>query len=144
MPVPSRTPIETVRQDVEDVWNGGDFDAIDALVADEFVYRNPMVEEPVRGPEDYRWLVENFRGAVSDFEMAVEQMIEDDDVVATRFRTTGTHDRELLGVEPTGNLIDVTGAMFDRVEDGKLVERWVNDDAFGFMRQLGLVDQRPF
>ncbi|WP_246998722.1 ester cyclase [Halosolutus gelatinilyticus] len=142
--MPAQSPLETVRRDVEEIWNGDDLDAIDDLVSDDFVYRNPMVEEDVRGPDEYRWLVENFRGAVPDFEMTVEEMIADGDTVATRFRTTGTHEKELLGVEPTGNEIDVTGMIFDHVEDGRITERRVNDDAFGFMRQLGLIDQQPF
>ncbi|OVE85221.1 ester cyclase [Natronolimnobius baerhuensis] len=139
-------PRDIVQHEIEAVWNDEDLEEIDELVAEEFVYHNPMVAEEVRGPEEYRQLVENFRGAVSEFRMEIDAQIADDDseLVATRFRTTGIHDRELMGVDPTGNEIDVTGMLFDRIEDGMLVERYVNDDAYGFMRQLGLIDQHPF
>lgn len=140
----THTSLEVVRREIEEVWNGDNLDAIDELIADDFVYRNPMVRETVRGPERYRWLVESFREAVPDFEMAIEEIIEDGDTVAMRFRTTGTQKQDLLGVEPTGNEIDVTGMIFDHVEDGQITERRVNDDAFGLLRQLGLVDRQPF
>ncbi|MEY7851589.1 ester cyclase [Natrarchaeobius sp. A-rgal3] len=142
--MPTDESMAVVRRDIETVWNEADLEAIADLVTEDFVYYNPMVTEDVEGPEGYRWLVENFRGAMSDFEMETESMVADDTTVATRFRTTGTHDGELLGVEPTGAEISVTGMMFDRIEDGRLSERYVNDDALGFMRQLGLVDQGSF
>ncbi|NGM69889.1 ester cyclase [Natronolimnobius sp. AArcel1] len=139
-------PRDIVQHEIEAVWNDEDLEKIDELVAEEFVYHNPMVAEEVRGPDGYRQLVEEFRGAMTDFHMEIDAQIADDDtgLVATRFRTTGTHDRDLMGVEATGNEIDVTGMLFDRIEDGTLVERYVNDDAYGFMRQLGLIDQHPF
>ncbi|ADD03941.1 DUF1486 family protein [Natrialba magadii ATCC 43099] len=140
----STAPSAVVRREIETVWNDDNLDMIDDLVTDEFTYHNPMIDESIHGPADYRTLVENFRGAVPDYEMTVEEMISDGEIVATRFRATGTQERPLLDIEPTGAKIDITGMLFDRIENGKLVERRVNDDAFGLLRQLGVVERQPF
>ncbi len=133
--------MDVVRRDVEEIWNGDDTDAIPDLVAEDFVYHNPMVDEEIRGPEGYRHLIEEYREAVPDFEMTVEEMFGDGDRVATRFTTRGTVEGELRGVEATGKRIEVTGAIVDHIEDGKIAERWVHDDALGMMKQLGAIPE---
>ena len=54
------TSTESVtRRDAEAVWNSeGNLDEIDDLVAEDFVYHNPMVTEEVRSPDGYRELAE--------------------------------------------------------------------------------------
>ncbi|MFC4550648.1 MULTISPECIES: ester cyclase [Halorussus] len=39
----------------------------------------------------------------------------------------------------TGRSFEANDAVFTRVEDGKTVERWLQPDTFGLLRQIGLV-----
>jgi steroid delta-isomerase-like uncharacterized protein len=130
---------QIVRREINDVWNGRDDTIIGELVTDDFNYHNPMVTEEIRGPDAYRSLLNEYRDAMDDFEMTVEEMVVDDGSVATRFTTRGIHSKPLRGVEATGNEIEVSGIMIDHIEDGKIKERYVNDDALGLEKQLGAV-----
>lgn len=55
---------------------------------------------------------------------------------------TGTNEGAFMGLEPTGNEIDIMGIGVVRVEDGKVAERWANFDLFGMFRQLGVDPSR--
>ncbi|WP_227354104.1 ester cyclase [Haladaptatus salinisoli] len=130
-----------VRRDAEAVWNSdGDLDAIDDLVADDFVYHNPMVSREVRGADEYRAMAERLRSAFSNLDMEIDELVAEGDAVATRYTTRGTHTGEIVGVEPTNKDIEVTGILIDHFEDGKIKERRVNDDALGLFTQIGAVD----
>lgn len=129
-----------VHREIRDVWDGGDFDVIPDLVAEDFVFHNPMLDEPARGPDGYRKLVEAFHDSFSDMEHEVDGMYAVDDVVVTRYTTRATHDGELMGIAPTETKIEVTGIVIDHLKGGKLAERYVNDDALGLFEQIGAVE----
>jgi len=130
-----------VRRDAAEVWNSdGDLDVIDEVVAEDFVYHNPMVRAEVRGADGYRELAERFRSAFSDVEMEIEELVSTDETVTTRYTTRGRHTGEIAGAEPTNESIEVTGIVVDHFVDGKIVERWVNDDALGLFTQIGAVE----
>jgi predicted ester cyclase len=44
-----------------------------------------------------------------------------------------------LGVAPTGKHIAFTGISIYRLEGGKIVEGWFNNDELGLNRQLGKI-----
>ncbi|WP_266077351.1 ester cyclase [Haladaptatus caseinilyticus] len=132
-----------VQREVREVWDsGGDLEEISDLVTDDFVYHNPMIRDPVHGPDEYRALAETFRNAFSDIKMEVDEMYAVDDVVTTRYTTRATHDGEIFGIEPTHTKIEITGILIDHLKEGKLEERHVNDDALGLFEQIGAV-KRP-
>lgn len=59
-----------------------------------------------------------------------------------RFTMHATHRGEFVGVEPTGNEVELVGTIFARVDDGKIAERWVVDHVLGFLEQLGNVSEQ--
>ena len=61
------------------------------------------------------------------------------DTAAVRFRLTGTHGGELMGVPPSGNDVDVPGQSFIRVSDGKIVERIQAIDMLTLLQQIGAI-----
>jgi predicted ester cyclase len=52
----------------------------------------------------------------------VEEQLAQDDLVATRWTSRGTQTGVLMGSEPTGKQVSVSGATISRLADGKLVE----------------------
>lgn len=78
--------------------------------------------------------------AMPDLEDTIDMLIADGDLIAVRYTTTGTHEGELLGIEPTGQTVAVTSMAVVRVADGELVEWWNHPDRFGLFQQLGLID----
>lgn len=70
-------------------------------------------------------------------------MIAEGNKVATRWTVSGAHEGEFLGVEPTGNEIEIDGFQIDQVENGQIVEKWVLFDALGMMQQMGAIPEQP-
>lgn len=69
----------------------------------------------------------------------LEEVIAEDDKVVTRGIFTGTHQGELMGIQPTGKQVKFSVVHIDRVVDGKIVEHWGQGDTFAMMQQLGVV-----
>ena len=131
-----------VRRDIEEVWSSdGDLNAIDDTVTDDFVYHTSMME--IKGPGEYREMAEETRKMFSDFEMDVEDILSSDDEVVVRYTMRGTNTGEMMGKEPTNESIEMTGIIIDRLEDGKIRERYENADELGMLVQLGIVELPP-
>lgn len=54
-----------------------------------------------------------------------------------RFRVRGTHVGSFGAFAVSGRPIDFTGTGTARVDEGEIVELWVNGDLLGLMQQLG-------
>lgn len=67
-------------------------------------------------------------------------LVAEGDTVALRAIDRGTHDGAFMGIEPTGREVEYPATAFFRMVDGKIVERWVQPDLFGLVRQLGVID----
>ncbi|MCA9880449.1 MAG: ester cyclase, partial [Thermomicrobiales bacterium] len=63
-------------------------------------------------------------------------VIAQDDLVAIRYTSTGTHEGEFQGYAPTGKSITWTGANIYRIECGRIAEVWSEVDALGRIAQL--------
>jgi predicted ester cyclase len=84
-----------------------------------------------------------FRSAFPDWREKVVDMVAEDDKVIGRFKCSGTHRGEMMGIAPTGRRMQVDEVYFLRVENGKFVEFWGLEDNLTRMRQLGLLPPRP-
>lgn len=116
----------------------GDFDALDEVVAPDYVLHNPG---EVHGIDGLRAMVEGYRAALPDLRVTIEHQFAEGDHVATRFTIRGTHDGELMGIPPTGREVAFTGITISRCRDGKLVEEWELADALGLLQQIGAVPE---
>jgi steroid delta-isomerase-like uncharacterized protein len=132
----------TVRRFFDEVWSKGDFDLIDELFAPDYVGHPSGPEETVRGPEGVKEYVGRLREGVPDLTMTVDDQVAAGDKVVTRWTAQGTHDGELIGIEPTGRTARVTGITIQRVgENGRIAEGWTSWDMLGMLQQLGVGPQ---
>jgi predicted ester cyclase len=69
----------------------------------------------------------------------VDGIVADENTVACRWTSTGTHKGPLFGIPPTNKQIKVTATVYYKVKNGRLAEGWINRDDFGMMRQLGVI-----
>lgn len=129
---------EATRRIVEEVWNEGELAVIEDLFAEEYVMRNAGLPEAIRGPEGFRGVVQQFRGAFPDIDWTIEHLLTADEMVALHYTVRGTHQGELMGIPPTGNEVEFMGMTLLRFENGKAVEDWGIYDALGMMQQLGV------
>lgn len=140
MATPETENEEIVRQLMEEALVEGNLDLIDELVADDFVGHSNLISEPIHGPDDYKGFISNLSDGMSDVEYTFEDVIVKDDKVAVRGRSTGTHDGEFKGIEPTGNEVEIEGMYIARIEDGQIIESWGQNDMLGALQQLGVVE----
>lgn len=131
---------EHARRFNEEVWGKFNFDAIDHLVAEDYVGYNPALDEPVRGPDGVREVAEMLHAAFPDVEVELEEVVAEGDWLAQRVTCTATHDGEFRGIDPTGEQVEVTAMNITRLEDGKWVEGYELWDTFRLLQQLGVVE----
>ena len=127
------------RRVMEEMFNKGNLDADDELLAPDFVDHDPSMPEDVRGPEGFKEYVRAFRSAFSDLHIRIEDQIAEGDKVVTRWTGTGTHDGDSMGIAPTGNRVEIMGMEISRISGGKVAEMWDNYDAMGMMQQMGAI-----
>jgi steroid delta-isomerase-like uncharacterized protein len=127
-----------VRRLLEEPWTGN-FNVIDECVDANYVGYDPSNPEPLRGPQDVKEFVQQYRSAFSDARITVDDQIAEGDTVATRWTGRGTHDGDLMGIAPTRKQATVSGITISRLQNGKVIEEWTNWDTFGMLQQLGAV-----
>lgn len=130
---------DTAMRYAEEVWNAGNLGAVDEIFTADHVYHDPTVGELPPGPEGVRARVRAYMAAFPDARVAMEEVVEEGDVVAARWTWGGTNTGELMGSPPTGRPAHIGGMHFFRFRGGRIAETWVCADTFGLMQQVGLI-----
>ena len=125
---------------MEEVFNRGNLEVADDLVADDFL--NHEAPES-RGPEGFKATAAWLRSAFPDYHAELHETLVDGDLIAARLQVSGTHKGDFMGVAPTGRSFSVQHMHMYRVRDGKLVEHWACRDDLGQLGQLGLFPSPP-
>lgn len=128
------------RRLLEEPWQGR-LETIDELASAEYVGHDPAEQEPVRGPEGVRRLVERYRAAFADARITVDEQVAEGDRVVSRWTARGTHTGELGRIQPTGKEVTVSGVTIARVVAGRVVEAWTSWDRLGLLVQLDAVGE---
>jgi steroid delta-isomerase-like uncharacterized protein len=121
------------------VWEEGNIDLVDELLAPDYVNHSPATPDQPTDPEGIKAVVGMFRGAMPDLRVIIEDMIAEGDKVVVRYTIEGTHERELFGVPPTGQRLSIKSISVERVSDGKIREHWRITDSLDMMQQLGAI-----
>jgi steroid delta-isomerase-like uncharacterized protein len=122
-----------------DVWEQGNVDLLDELLAPEYINHTLAAPDLPPGPEGVKEVVSMFRSAMPDLKVVIEDMIAEGDKVATRYALEGTHRGELFGAAPTGKHLRIKSMTVERLSEGKIVEHWRVTDELDMMRQLGAI-----
>ena len=104
-----------------------------------------VLEQVASGPfaEIARRWVAPFQGAFPDFTMEIVELIAEGDKVVGRFKCSGTHSGEWLGVPPTGRRFEKVDEVYIfGIQDRKLVSAWGVEDNLSRLRQLGIFPER--
>lgn len=122
----------------EEVATAGKTERIDDLCTEDVVEHGPLGER--RGREELKEQSQAVQAAFPDVSVTVEDAVAEGDTVAQRLTFRGTHEGEFMGMEPTGNEVEIANMLFTRIKDGRIAERWLLADTFGLLHQLGVVD----
>jgi steroid delta-isomerase-like uncharacterized protein len=121
----------------DELWNRGNFDAADELVADDYVRHDLRPGDAPPGPAGQKAVAQRFRAAFPDAHLDVEALVAEGDLVAARWRISGTHEGAWGDVAPTGRNVRFTGVNFFRLAAGKIAEIWNVRDDLGLREQVG-------
>lgn len=125
----------------DEVWNGGNVELMDELFGAAYVNHHPSLgQAPDR--EGHKNTIRLVRQALPDLHETIEDLFGEGDRVVFSWSLTATHLGSLMGVEPTGNSIHVTGIEIYRIAGNQIAERWGCFDRLGLMQQLGIIGRR--
>jgi predicted ester cyclase len=127
---------QAYRQLIEDAFVRGRLQ-----VFDEVCDRSYRGHDPIAGEIDLAQAKDNcamYRSAFPSLRCTILAQCLDGDTVVTHWRMSGTHEGSLFGVAPTGAHCTAEGISLARFKNGKVVEDWVQWDALGLLRQLGV------
>ncbi len=130
-----------LRRITEEIWNDRRLDLVDELVAADLVDHVDVPGLEGSGRARYLASVEMMHAAFSDYHEEIEFVVADDDRAVSYVRLTGTHDGDLMGLPPTGRVVDVRAMGVLRFARGQAVERWGIGDTLSQMHQLGLLGE---
>jgi steroid delta-isomerase-like uncharacterized protein len=129
-----------VRRFVDEVQSGGNIDLIDEICSPEFVNHSAPPRLPA-DREGIKIVTAIFREAFPDSYFTVEDMMAEEDKVATRKTFHGTHRGEFMSIPPSGRSVSMALIDVVRITDGRVVEHWSVADNLSMMQQLGVISQ---
>lgn len=124
-------------------WDSHDPGALQALFADDFVWNDVAVPEPITTADGLREYMDTWFTAFPDMRTRTVNRVIGDGRVSVELEFTGTHTGPLrMGdaeLPATGVSVVGHGCYFLRVRDGKVVEFNSYPDLAGLLQQLGLL-----
>lgn len=128
--------IKVIERYSEEVLNNGNLDAVDELLADDYVHHTPPPGmEPTR--EGFKGFVTSAHSGMHNLTLTTDDMLAQGDKVVQRWTNTAVHKGEFMGVPATGNRVEFSGTSIYTVRDGQIVEDWTLFDTLGLMQQIG-------
>lgn len=124
-------------------WDDHKAQAFVDLFADEFIWRDLNLPEPMRTASEAIAYMERWFTAFPDMRVRTTNRVVGESSIAAEVEFTGTNTGPLgLGgkdTPATGRSVTGHGAWFARVEGGRVVEFSSHPDTAGMMAQLGLM-----
>ena len=126
-----------------DFYNSGNLSMVDMIISPDYVGHYSSRAEDVIGHQGLIEWVKSNRTAYSNFNVAINKIVVEGEMVCLQWTVTGTNDGPLGDIPPTGKSVNVKGLSLARVVDGKIVEEWITWDMLGMYRQLGFTVTPP-
>jgi predicted ester cyclase len=124
-----------VRRCVDEIFIAGRVEAIDELVAPDFVSHTWGFADD--GREKLRAATERVHATLTDVEFTIDELVAEGDLVVARVTSSATPTGDFMGVRASGKRYTIGEMHLFRIRDGRVVEHWHQHDALGLMRQLG-------
>lgn len=87
--------------------------------------------------ESYKNFFRTFRKSFSDMDWKVHALVADENYVSAHWQIWATHSGDFAGVSADGCRITFEGMVLYRLEDGLIVETWLQIDQLGLLGAIG-------
>jgi predicted ester cyclase len=122
---------EELKRRVEQGFNDRDPKVIEQLLGTHLVDHNKLL-----GGVDLRQRMARVLEAFHDARLSIDEYIFQGNAVAWRWTIRGTHTKPIMGVEPTGRKVALSGLSAAVLKDGKVLEHWEFSDDQSLLAQL--------
>lgn len=129
---------DVVRQAIN-AWNAHDPDGVAKHFSKDVVSESDTLPSALHGPEGVKQSVKMYLAAFPDLHFEIEQMLASGNYVTTRWRATGTHRGELMGIPPTHKRAVTHGCTVEEIKNGKIAREWIYWDTGNLLRQIGVL-----
>lgn len=120
--------------------NAGDLAGAAALLAEDCVNHAAVPE--AQGRKGFERIISKVRTAFPDMRYSIEDVLADGDRVVVRSMVSGTHTGPFtftrLEGPPSNKPVRFEQIHILRIDSGKIVEVWMEQDTLAMMRQLGV------
>lgn len=124
-----------VRRFIDEIFLQGKPEAVDELLADDFVPHN--WGKTGTGKTAMTDAIKRASAGLSDAQMTIEDLIAEGDKVAVRLTSHAVQTGPFMGLPPSGKPYTIEEIHVFQVRDGKVTEHWHQGDFMGMMTQLG-------
>src|SRR5690349_8741611 len=111
---------EVLRRVIEEGFNKGNYDALDALFAPDYREHQFGLSKNLEG---FKRDIQYLRTAFPDLHLTIDDSVADGDKVWILMTARGTNHGPFMG-PPTGKPMTITVMDVCRFENGKIVEHW--------------------
>ena len=119
--------------------NSADWEALAEVVVEDFVRHSVATAgPPVTSRDGFIQLQETFLVSFPDQRVEIHQLVAEGAFVAARATYSGTQTGAMEGIPATGRSVESPFLGLFRIEDGRIVELWVEWDNIAILKQLGL------
>ncbi|QNL51870.1 ester cyclase [Olivibacter sp. SDN3] len=135
-PNPSKNK-ELLKRFYKELYVDWNMETADEMLSPDFISHD-WPEKGQKGPKAFRKYYVAFKKAVPDAKYEVKDILADGDRVAVRWEMRGTYSEPFPGIDilPNGQTVILKGVAIYRVEDEKLMERWVVSDLHGLLKTI--------
>jgi steroid delta-isomerase-like uncharacterized protein len=84
----------------------------------------------------------SIRAAFPNLKVSVERIVEEGDLVAVHWRSSGVNSVKTGSFPGTGKTVAIDGMTFFRFVNGRIAEEWSTYDNLGVLQQLGVIEAK--
>jgi steroid delta-isomerase-like uncharacterized protein len=101
----------------------------------------PSAPNQKPGLEGMKDLLTGLTTTFPDFNVRIEEILQDGNKVIVRSELTGTQKGPFLGISPKGRKLQIQAVDIHEFKDGKIIRTWHTEDWMNGLRQLGLFEK---
>ena len=125
-------------QRYQEIYNSNNLDDLSEVLSENLLTPKIMPGIPT-GIEGAKAAHRIMLAGFPDYQTVIDDLFAEEEKVAARITMTGTHQDDFMGIPPTGRRVSFTGIYIARIENGKIVEHWGEEDGVSLLQQLGVL-----
>lgn len=129
---------QLVRRYYEEIVSTGAVDRLSDFISPDYVEVHERTRHPM-GLNGAREHVIGVRRTYPDLRLSVEQQIAEGEWVVTRILMRGTHRGHWMGIQPTGEVVEISAVNIDKVVRGRIVEHGGAANLFEPLLKIGAI-----